>query len=497
MNNKKATCPYVKKCGGCSLINTPYEEQLELKQNTIEKLLAPILSKDGGSVEPVIGASDPYYYRNKVHSAFACVFERREDRNDSELPEKTRYENDPENIPDSRPGNKTHKNQRKKPRRKVIRGIYREGSHYVVDIKGCRLEDRTADSIIETIKKMLSDFRLTVYNEDTELGFLRHVLVRRGYRLVRSIRDGINENGSLHITGGKPYDNDSIVTIADQAFAPEYMVVLVTGTTVFPGKNNFIKALRQRFPQIVTIVQNINDRHTSMVLGERNIVLYGKGYVIDESLGLSFRIHPDSFYQINSLQTRKLYGLALNFAGLKGKENVLDAYCGTGTIGMFMAPHAGFVTGVELNRSAVRDAIANARTNNIKNIFFENADATRYLLELAEVSRRYTGKKSTKKDSSKDISYEGSEDDETDDKETPHIDVLCMDPPRAGSTEEFIRAAAALSIPRIVYVSCEPTTLARDLKVFQKLGYRVKKAVPVDMFPNTEAIETVCLIVRE
>ena len=391
-------CPYFKACGGCDYIDLPYEEQLKLKAKFVNKELSEVAKAQKCDIEPIVGAAEPLYYRNKVHSVFA----------------------------------RTGRGQ-------IIRGIYKEDSHEVVNVSGCLLENRLADAIIEEIKRLLPSFKLKIFDEDTGYGWLRHVLVRVGHK--------------------KRLKND-------MAFVQDVMVVLVTSEVMFPGKNNFIKALRTSFPQVSTIVQNINAKKTSMVLGERNIVLYGKGYIEDDSLGLRFRISPSSFFQINTAQTIKLYDLALKMAGLTGKETVLDAYCGTGTIGMFMSSNAKEVVGVELNADAVRDARNNAKGNGISNISFVNADSTKYLTAYA------------------------------DNPKAGRIDCLCMDPPRSGSTEEFIHATSALSIPKVVYVSCNPTTLARDLKVFVKDGYRIKRIVPVDMFPATKHVETVCLLTK-
>ena len=398
-------CPYQKKCGGCDYIGIPYGKQLQMKQERIEKLLLPITRQSGVKVQPIVGADHPEYYRNKVHSVFAGA-----------------------------KGNR------------ILRGIYEKNSHRVVDIKGCKLEDMTADAIIEEIRNLMPSFRMKPYDEDHGVGFLRHVLVR----------------------------------VASSGI----MVVLVTGELTFPGKNNFVKALRKKFSEIETIVQNINNKQTSMVLGERNIILYGKGFVVDDRLGLSFRISPSAFFQINTEQTVKLYDLALQEAGLTGKETVLDAYCGTGTIGMFMASHAKQVVGVELNREATRDAYNNAKANRVKNIRFVNQDATEYLEYLASL-RRESRRNVNRHEASgeKDV--------------ITSFDVLCMDPPRTGSTPRFIKAVAALQIPKVVYISCGPDTLARDLMVFTKLGYKVDRITPVDMFPQTGHVETVVLLSRK
>ena len=310
----------------------------------------------------------------------------------------------------------------------VICGTYEKDSHRVVDIESCLLENKGSTAIIRDIRGLLRSFKIKPYNEDTGYGLLRHVLVRHA-----------------HATG-------------------EVMVVLVLASPVMPSKNNFVKALRKMHPEITTVVLNINGRNTSMVLGEQEKVLYGKGYIVDELMGMHFRISAKSFYQVNPIQTKHLYQGALDMAGLTGKERVLDAYCGTGTIGMIASRDAKEVTGVELNRDAVRDAITNAKTNQVKNICFVCQDATEYICKAAA------------------------------NKE--HFDVVLMDPPRAGSTKEFVDAVISLEPDRVVYVSCNPETLARDLKWFCR-AYRVETIRPYDMFPLTGHVETVCLLSRK
>ena len=196
----------------------------------------------------------------------------------------------------------------------AISGVYQKGTHKVVPVDSCMIEDQKADEIIVTIRGLLKSFKIKTYDEDTQYGLLRHVLIRRGFS-----------------TG-------------------EIMVVLVTASPVFPSKNNFVKALRKVHPEITTVVQNINDRGTSMVLGTRDVVLYGKGFIEDKLCGCTFRISAQSFYQVNPVQTEILYQKAIEAAGLTGKETVLDAYCGIGTIGLIAASKAKQVTGVELNK---------------------------------------------------------------------------------------------------------------------------------------------------
>ena len=382
MEEKKTqtVCPYAKKCGGCQYQGVPYSAQLKKKQNQIQGLL-----KKFGNVKPVIGMKDPYFYRNKVHAVF--------DRD--------------------RKGN-------------IISGIYEAGTHRVVSIEQCLIEDEKSQEIIRTIRGMLKSFKIKTYDEDTGYGLLRHVLVRRGFS-----------------TG-------------------EVMVVLVVASPIFPSKNNFVKALRKVHPEISTVVLNINDKNTSMVLGEREIVLYGKGFIRDTLCGKSFRISPKSFYQVNSVQTEILYEKALSLAGLTGQELVVDAYCGIGTIGIIASKAAGKVIGVELNQDAVRDAVNNAKMNGIENIRFYCNDAGRFLVNMAEQGEK--------------------------------ADVVIMDPPRSGSTEEFMDAVGKLGAEKVVYVSCNPETLARDVRYMKKMGYRAAEAWLVDMFPGTVHTETVCLL---
>ena len=311
----------------------------------------------------------------------------------------------------------------------IISGIYEPRSHRVVSIDQCLIEDEKSQEIIRTIRGMLKSFKIKTYDEDTGYGLLRHVLVRRGFT------------------------------------SKEIMVVLVTVSPVFPSKNNFVKALKKAHPEITTIVLNVNDRNTSMVLGERDIVLYGKGYIKDSLCGCTFRISPRSFYQVNPKQTEILYEKAVEYADLTGKESVIDAYCGIGTISLIAAKKAGRVTGVELNKDAVKDARINAKENKITNAAFYQGDAGRFMVEMAAKGEK--------------------------------ADVVFMDPPRAGSDERFLSSVVKLSPKKVIYISCNPETLARDLKYLTKHHYKVEKIQPVDMFPFCDHCETVCELVRK
>ena len=311
-------------------------------------------------------------------------------------------------------------------RGQIVAGVYQKNSHDVVDIESCQIENEEADAIIRDVKNMLRSFRIKTYDEDTGYGLLRHVLVRKGYH------------------------------------SGQIMVVLVLADAILPSKNNFVKALRKNHPDISTVVINVNDKRTSMVLGERNITVYGKGYIEDSLLGCTFRISPNSFYQVNPKQTEILYKKAIDCAGLTGKETVIDAYCGTGTIGLIASKSAKQVIGVELNKDAIRDAITNAKRNDIHNVRFYNQDAGEFMVEMAQKGEQ--------------------------------ADVVIMDPPRTGSDEAFLSSVVRLAPKRVVYVSCGPESLARDLKYLAKHGYRMKECTPVDMFPFTRHVETVVLL---
>ena len=376
-------CPVYKKCGGCDFQGVPYEEQLKIKETQVRQLLAPFCKG-----HPIAGMKNPYHYRNKVHAVFSH----------------------------DKKGN-------------AVSGVYQKGTHIVVPVERCMIEDEKADEIIGSIRGLLKSFKIRTYDEDTGYGLLRHVLVRRGFA------------------------------------SGEILVVLVTASPVFPSKNNFVKALRKLHPEITTIVQNVNGRGTSMVLGNQEKTLYGKGYIEDILCGYTFRISPKSFYQVNPAQTEILYKKAIKLAGLTGKELVLDAYCGIGTIGLIASRGAGQVIGVELNRDAVRDAVANAKRNQVKNVRFYCADAGKFMVDMAADGVK--------------------------------ADVVFMDPPRSGSDVTFLDCLAKMAPKRVVYISCEPESLARDLKYLKKKGYQAEGAWPVDMFGWTGCVETVVMLSRK
>ena len=306
-----------------------------------------------------------------------------------------------------------------KENKHVIYGFYKSKTHKIIPIKQCNIEDKKAYQILENIAKLMEEFHIDPYNEDYRTGIIRHVL----------IRTSLSTN--------------------------EVMVVLVCNVDTFPGRNNFIKELLKRSPEISTVVYNVNKRDTNVILGESDKTLYGKGYITDEILGLKFNISSQSFFQVNPIQVQKLYGEALKYAKLNKNDTVLDAYAGVCTIGLLAAPHVKKVTSVELVKSAVLNGKNNAKLNKIDNIDIIEADCTEYI-----------------------------------NKELPRFDVVIMDPPRKGSTPEFLSAIKKIKPSRLVYISCEPSTLARDLEILSDT-YDIEFVQPVDMFPRSFHIENI------
>ncbi len=378
VDNKK--CPHYKKCGGCQIHNLTYDKQLEFKMKKVVKLMGKFRR-----VNDIIGMDNPYHYRNKVQAAFG-----RDKQN------------------------------------RIISGVYQSSTHKIVPVDNCLIEDEKADEIIVTIRKLLKSFKLKPFDDVKMTGFLRHVLIKRGF------------------------------------LSGEIMVVLVTGEEQFKSKRSFINAILSRHPEITTIVQNINNKRTSLVLGEKSIVLYGDGVIKEQLCGYTFTISPKAFYQINPIQTEVLYNKAMEFADIQKDDIVIDSYCGTGTIGIIASKYAKRVIGVELNKDAVKDARKNAKLNNIENIDFVCADAGQYMVNIANEGLK--------------------------------ADVVIMDPPRAGSDVKFLKSVIRLNPRKVVYISCNPETCARDILFLSKNKYKVRKIQPVDMFPHTEHVETVVLM---
>lgn len=310
--------------------------------------------------------------------------------------------------------------------RKTISGIFQSGSGRIVPCESCMLEDRTAGEIIVTIRTLMDRLKVFPFNPNTGSGLIRHVMIRKG--------DG------------------------------EYLVCIVTSKAMFPSKNRFIEELVGKHPYITAVVQNVCRNPMPLTMGEQEITLYGKNYIEDVICEKRFRVSARSFYQVNSVQTEVLYRTAMEFAQLGKNDKVLDCYCGTGTIGIIASDYCKEVTGVEINKSAVADAVKNAALNKCENISFVCADSGKFMEALADKGEK--------------------------------VDVVFTDPPRSGSDRRFLGSLVKLSPDRIVYISCGIESLERDLVFLRKSGYTPKKIQPVDMFPHTKHCEVVVSMSR-
>lgn len=376
-------CKICHACGGCQFQQWDYPAQLDWKRELIASQFRKVARMEV-EVKPTVGMDNPYFYRNKIQMPFA------RDR-------------------------KGH----------AYCGFYKTGTHVIVPVETCYIEDERSKKILAAVRRLLDSFKLPVYDEDARSGILRHVLVRTSH------------------------------------YKKEVMVVLVTNVDSFPSRNNFVKALVKECPEITTVVQNINSRATNVILGEKERVLYGKGFIEDQLCGITFRISAKSFYQTNPIMTEKLYEAAMKAGNLQKGDVAFDAYSGIGTIGFVASKYVSKVYSVEIVREAVIDARANAKRNGIDNVMLYCDDASSFMVKMAE--------------------------------QKEHVDVLFMDPPRKGSDERFLKAALKLKPTRIVYVSCNPTTLARDV-AFLSQSYEITSVQGFDMFPQTTHVETVAML---
>lgn len=316
-----------------------------------------------------------------------------------------------------------------KEKGKVYSGLYAPHSHRVIKTENCIMQPKLVNEIINKITELVGSMKLELYNERTGTGLLRHVLIRWGHK------------------------------------TDEVMVVFVTSQKMFPSRKNMVRALTSEFPQIKTIVQNINPRKTSIVLQDESIVLYGNGMIQDELCGLHISFSHNSFYQIHSEQCEVLYDLAKKMLDLKSTDTVLDTYCGVGTIGMTLADSCKKVMGVEVNPDAIENAKYNAKQNKIRNMEFVAMDSTEFMRQAKKFHN--------------------------------HFDAIVLDPPRAGTTKDFIECATALHPRKILYISCDPRTQVRDLNQFRKQGYVTNKLELVDLFPYTDHVESICVLEKK
>lgn len=408
-------CPVMRSCGGCTWLGLPYRKQLMRKQQEMEELFGPVIGRFGWdvAVEPVLGMGPATEDGGPTTVTLA----------DGKLasPRGFRYKA----ATPFAPG----------PRGQVRCGFFARGTHDIVACPTCAVEAPGARELLNEVARMAERLRIPAYSEDRHTGLLRYAILRCGWR------------------------------------TEERMLTLVTSARVVPRLHDLAHALHKADSRLVSIAQNINPRRTNAILGGETRTLLGAPHMRDRLLGCTFEISPVSFYQTNPAQTEVLYRLAIDGMELRAGDALLDAYCGSGTIGLCAtkaAHEAGadiHLLGVERNPEGIRDARNNARTNVLEDASeFVAEDATAYMLKAAAEGRR--------------------------------VDVLSMDPPRAGSTPEFLEAAAALGPRRIVYISCNPQTQVRDLEQLGRAGYRLKRLTPVDMFPHTPHVETVATLVR-
>jgi 23S rRNA (uracil1939-C5)-methyltransferase len=379
-------CGIVKKCGGCQLQHLDYQAQLNNKTQLVKDVMARIGSFKDIVVHDVIGMQEPWRYRNKAQF--------------------------PVGFSDD-----------------VVIGFYANRSHDIVDTDKCVIQDVVNDKIIECFKKYLKKFKVSIYNEESHKGLVRHIVTRKGFK-----------------TG-------------------EVMVCIVANGDSLPHTDYLVEHLLDSVPEIKSIVINVNRNQSNVILGDKNIVIYGEEAIFDYIGQFKFRISPNSFFQVNPVQTDVLYNKALEYAALSGSETVFDAYCGIGTISLFLSQKAKKVYGVEVVPQAIDNAKENAVLNNVDNVEFILGESEKVIPEMHQKGIK--------------------------------ADVIVVDPPRKGCGQELLDVIVEMQCPKVVYVSCNPATLARDLKYLAEHGYKVQEVQPVDMFPHTVHCEAVVLIVRE
>lgn len=475
----KSLCPVSHMCGACQMLDVAYEEQLARKHAYVKGLFEGLAPRE--IILPPMGMGEPFHYRNKVISPYAPG---------KKLPARSAGKGASGKSAKGAPAGSRAANARtdtraaKAPaRREILTGMYAKGTHKLVPTDTCLLENQIAKKVTLAVRDIMARYDVAPYDEDAHAGFIRHAVVRVGH-----------ESG-------------------------EVLVTLVTNGADFPSSKAFCRELVKRVPQITTVVQNVNERQTNVILGQQERTLYGPGFILDTLCGLSFRISSHSFYQVNATQTEVLYNKAIELAGLNGTECAIDAYCGTGTIGLVAAKRgAARVIGVDSVASAIADARLNARHNGIENAEFVAADATEFMLELAANRADLNGGEGKRPESAGDAlagvaPAAGAPDaaalsapapaatlaatpDAAPAPVQPEELVLFMDPPRAGSTEQFLDAAASMAPARIVYISCNPETQVRDIAYLRKHGYKPELVQPVDMFPHTDHVETIALLTK-
>lgn len=376
----------LKDCGGCQIQELDYNKQLELKTNEVKQVISRIGKLENVEIHETIGMQSPCRYRNKAQFPI-------------------------QNINGS-----------------TAIGFYKKKSHDVIPTDMCVIQHDINDKIIKIIKTYIQAYNVSIYNEMTHTGVLRHLVTKVGFT------------------------------------TNEVMVVLVANGTKLPHLNELSSVLQENIPGFKTLVLNINKDKTNVILGKENKVIYGNGKINDYIGDLVFEISPLSFFQVNPVQTEVLYNKALEYAELKENDTVFDIYCGIGSISLFLAQKATKVYGIEIVEDAIKDAKINAKLNNLNNVEF-------YVGKAEEVVPKMYSEGKT-------------------------ANVVVVDPPRKGCDEKVLDTIVSMKPDRVVYVSCNPSTLARDLAYLDERGYKCVEIQPVDMFPHTMHVECCVLISR-
>ncbi|WP_178023514.1 23S rRNA (uracil(1939)-C(5))-methyltransferase RlmD [uncultured Paenibacillus sp.] len=404
-------CPIYDKCGGCQLQHLGYDAQLVWKRQHVVDALERIGKLRVTEGAPEAGAPMGGSAAGRADGDHAVVV-----RPTLGMAEPWRYRNKaqvPVGVTDGA----------------LVGGFYARGSHRIVDMETCLIQHESNDDVVSRVKAIGRRLGITAYDEETGKGLLRHVVVKVGFR-----------------TG-------------------EMMLVLVTNGDRIPHEDEWIAAIREEMPSVVSICQNVNTWQTNVIFGDVTRVLWGREVILDYIGDVKFAISARSFYQVNPLQTEVLYGKTVEYAGLTGHETVIDAYCGIGTISLFLAQHAKRVYGVEIVKEAIEDARVNAELNGMSHVTFEVGASEDVIPAWKE---------------------QGIE-----------ADVIVVDPPRKGCDPRLLDTILEMKPERVVYVSCNPATLARDLRILEDGGYRTLEVTPVDMFPHTVHVESVARLYRQ
>ncbi|QGU96193.1 23S rRNA (uracil(1939)-C(5))-methyltransferase RlmD [Clostridium bovifaecis] len=398
-------CNIYKQCGGCGLQHLSYSGQLEFKKSRVKDALERIGKLKVCNQLPVAcqGELNGREEGIVLHDTIG-------------MEEPYRYRNKVQLPVGEENG-------------EIKIGFYALRSHNIIDMSTCHIQDEVGERVVALTKQWMKEHNLKAYNEQKDTGIIRHIMIRRGFN------------------------------------TKEVMVVVVTKTKELPYREEFVRLIKENIEEITSIIQNVNNKKTNVILGEENITLFGKDHISDYIGEFKFNISPLSFFQVNPLQTEVLYSKALEYASLTGKEVVFDAYCGTGTISLFLSQKAKKVYGVEVVEQAIENARVNARVNKVNNVEFIVGQSEEVIPELI--------------------------------RDGVKADVVVVDPPRKGCERILLEAIAQMKPERVVYVSCDPGTLARDLSILGELGYKTIEVQPVDMFPQTPHVETVCLIRQE